>query len=112
MADLRSLNRPDEPDFYRQLVEIYLVDSRQVMQRIRSEVDSGDRTALQKAVHSLKGISANLGAGRLANLCGQIENQLRAGEPLVHGWLEALEILFARTCEELKWESINKTETT
>jgi signal transduction histidine kinase/CheY-like chemotaxis protein/HPt (histidine-containing phosphotransfer) domain-containing protein len=112
VADLRSLNRPDEPDFYRQLVEIYLVDSRQVMQRIRSGVDSGDWAALQKAVHSLKGISANLGAGRLANLCGQIENQLRAGELLVNGWLEALEILFARTCEELKWESINKTETT
>ncbi len=112
VADLRSLNRPDEPDFFRQLVGIYMVDSRQVMQRIRAEMDSGNQADLQKAVHSLKGISANLGAVRLANLCGQIENQLRSGEPLVSGWLEALEILYARTCEDLKWESLNKTETT
>lgn len=105
LADLRSLNSKDEPDFFGQLVTIYLEDSNTLMQTIHSVADADEKDALRKAVHSLKGISSNLGGVQLANLCGLVENSLRSGMPLEDGWLAILERQYALTCEALKLES-------
>ncbi|MEU4626419.1 Hpt domain-containing protein [Actinoplanes sp. NPDC023801] len=39
----------------------------------------GDPTPVRDHAHSLKGSAANIGAGTLAALCGQVEDQARAG---------------------------------
>lgn len=108
LADLRSLNRKDEPDFFRQLVTIYLEDSNILMQTIRSVASLEEKDALRKAVHSMKGISSNLGGVQLANFCGLLENSLRSGKPLADGWLSILEKQYALTCEALKFESLKE----
>lgn len=106
LTDLRSLNRNGEPDFFGQLVTIYLDDSNILMQTIRSVAQQEENTMLRKAIHSMKGISANLGAIQLANLCGQVETSLRNGDAVQEGWLSILERLYSMTCEALKTETL------
>lgn len=106
LADLRSLTRNGEPDFFGQLVTIYLDDSSILMQTIRSVARQEENTLLRKAIHSMKGISANLGAIQLVNLCGQVETSLRNGDAVQEGWLTILERLYSMTCEALKAETL------
>ena len=42
----------------------------------------GDADAVARTAHALRGGSAALGAVRLAEVCGEVETALRAGEPL------------------------------
>jgi HPt (histidine-containing phosphotransfer) domain-containing protein len=45
----------------------------------------GDATTVRDHAHSLKGSAANIGAGTLAALCGQVEDQARAGKVISPG---------------------------
>jgi len=44
---------------------------------LRKGVDANDASIVQKAAHSLKSSSANLGALQLAQLCKELENRAR-----------------------------------
>jgi histidine phosphotransfer protein HptB len=72
IEDLRALN-PDDGSFLRELIQIYLGDSPQQMAEIESSLAKGDAPRLTRAAHSLKGSSANFGAGQLRALCEKIE---------------------------------------
>ena len=49
------------------------VNSVNLLDKISSSLGSGDRNLLKKAAHNLKGSSGNLGAYRLAEMCGKLE---------------------------------------
>jgi hypothetical protein len=102
LADLRSLNQPDMPDFLNQLISLFLQDSNILMETVRSSADAGEWDTLRKAVHSLKGISSNLGAARLSKTCGQVEACLRNSLPLAEGWQASLEKEYVLACDALK----------
>lgn len=102
LADLRSLNQPDQPDFLVQLIELYLKDSASLMQKIRDAATTEDREILRSAVHSLKGISSNLGAVRLTKMCWQVEYCIRNADSLPEGWLVSLENDYLLTCNALQ----------
>ena len=46
---------------------------------MRKAIAAGDSVALQRAAHTLKSSSANLGALKLAGLCEEMERAARAG---------------------------------
>jgi signal transduction histidine kinase/CheY-like chemotaxis protein len=102
LADLRSLNQPDKPDFFEQLVGLYLDDSKSLMDTIHAAAEGKDSESLRKAIHSMKGISSNLGAARLSQLCWQVENSIRNNLPLDQDWLTLFENEYASTCDALK----------
>ncbi len=102
LADLRSLNQPGQPDFLKQLVEIYLNDSTALMKNIHSAAKTGELERLRQAIHSLKGISSNLGASHLADLCWQIESAIRNKTALPDHWLSALEKEYGLACQALQ----------
>lgn len=49
------------------------------METIRNSITLGDAAAMQRAAHSLKSTSANLGAMMLAQMCKELETMGRAG---------------------------------
>lgn len=55
------------------LLETYLRDSERQLFTISQAWDAGDMDQLRRAAHSLKGASGNIGAARLAELCGSLE---------------------------------------
>jgi PAS domain S-box-containing protein len=77
--DLKAIDRLKELDddgsgtIARELIDLYLEDSAEMISKIRSACDARDRTALAKLAHTLKGSSRNMGADQVAVVSGTLE---------------------------------------
>jgi HPt (histidine-containing phosphotransfer) domain-containing protein len=105
LENIRALQVEGEADFLTEMIDLYLTDAPLLVDRAQRSLREGDLQAARKAVHSLKGISGNLGARRLAELCQQVELQADAEN------LEAMQELepkilceFDRVCAALEKE--------
>ena len=89
--------------FVAQLVETYVGDGATQLDQIDAAVASGDPEALIRPAHTLKSSSATVGAARLADLAGTLEQHARdgrSGDPasadaLRAAWTEATAALQA-----------------
>ena len=103
LDNYRSIQQPGKADIIQRLVGIYLKNSPAVLQDIRKAAENKDSKKLSQAAHSLKSSSANLGAGRLAHLCEDVE--IMAGEKKIDNALQvvvAIENEFRVVAEELE----------
>ena len=66
-------------DFLKELVDAYLDSTPGLFAAMRQAVAAGDAAGLQRAAHTLKTGSANMGALALAALCKQLEDMGRSG---------------------------------
>jgi HPt (histidine-containing phosphotransfer) domain-containing protein len=66
-------------DFLKELVDAYLDSTPGLFAAMRQAAVAGDATGLQRAAHTLKTGSANMGALALAALCKQLEEMGRSG---------------------------------
>jgi HPt (histidine-containing phosphotransfer) domain-containing protein len=66
-------------DFLRELVDAYLESTPGLFAAMRHAAEAGDAAALQRAAHTLKSGSANVGALALAAQCKQLEDMGRSG---------------------------------
>jgi PAS domain S-box-containing protein len=66
-----------------EIVELYLGEAPGLLGQLRQAQEAGDRPALERAAHTLKGSSNNVGADRLANLLREIEENCRLGGTLL-----------------------------
>ena len=92
IAGLRELDGPPSeeaspagtdsprPSVLRDLADLFLRDARPKLQRMGAALDRKDFTALGLIAHSLKGSASNLGARRLAELCGTLEKSTRTAD--------------------------------
>jgi HPt (histidine-containing phosphotransfer) domain-containing protein len=55
------------------LIETFIQDSNDRLEKLHSLIGSNDEDAIRRASHSFKGSCSNLGALELANLCAAIE---------------------------------------
>jgi HPt (histidine-containing phosphotransfer) domain-containing protein len=67
-------------DFLKELADAYLDSTPGLLDAMRQAAAAGDAAGLQRAAHTLKTGSANIGALALAALCKQLEDMGRAGE--------------------------------
>ncbi len=77
---IRALQRPGSPNILDKIINLYLENSRDLMQSIIDSIERDDSASLQEAAHSLKSSSANLGAVKMAALCKELEYMGREGE--------------------------------
>ena len=81
-----------DPDLLTELIEAYELNSVRLMNKVAASIATSDAVQLRRAIHSLRGTSGNLGAYRLANMCGEIEVLAeRADLEGVKPWLPTLE---------------------
>jgi len=73
LENIRALQIEGEPDFLTELIDIYLTDSSELLEKVKLAIDKSDPVGLRRMAHTLKGSSLNLGAKRLANLCFELE---------------------------------------
>ena len=78
LTALQALSDDDE-DLLQELVEIYLAEAPALIRAIRVASAESDAEGLERAAHSLKGSSANMGALRLAGKARALEELGRAG---------------------------------
>jgi HPt (histidine-containing phosphotransfer) domain-containing protein len=65
-------------EHYSELLETFLSDSEERLQMLR---EADDVAQLISAAHSFKGSSSNMGAVRLAKLCGKLEQLAKGDAP-------------------------------
>ena len=68
-----------DSDFLKELVDAYLDSTPGLLAAMRQAVAAGDAAGLQRAAHTLKTGSANMGALELAARCKELEEIGRSG---------------------------------
>jgi CheY-like chemotaxis protein/HPt (histidine-containing phosphotransfer) domain-containing protein len=108
---IRVLQMPGAPDLVRKIVDLYMKDAPRLMQVMKGAIATSDIAELQRAAHTLKSSSENLGAIAFADLCRQIEVDARAHfMPLAAERLKAMEQQFIRVCAELNVHAGRRVE--
>jgi PAS domain S-box-containing protein len=79
ISGLRSLSGEDEPDFLKDLVDIYFKDAEELLATLRKAIATMDIKALEYAAHRLKGSSGNLGAMTLVGMLQKLEDTAEEG---------------------------------
>jgi HPt (histidine-containing phosphotransfer) domain-containing protein len=69
-----------DTEFLKELVDAYVESTPQMFAAMRKAAAEGDAPALQRAAHSLKTGSANMGALALAKQCRELEFIGKAGD--------------------------------
>ena len=65
------------PDMLAQIIQIYLNDTPKLLGQLNESIAAGDAPGVQRAAHSLKSSSANLGALQLSDFCKTLETNGR-----------------------------------
>jgi CheY-like chemotaxis protein len=90
LAGLPMVADGSDPGFATQLLHQYLQSSAALLGSCQQALAAGDRTTLQRAVHTLKSTSGQVGAAALARQAGAVETALRSGQPLADDALARL----------------------
>jgi CheY-like chemotaxis protein len=77
---VRELRAEGEPDPLAELVDLFLSDAPPRISKILDAFKAGDAVELERAAHSLKGSSSNLGAKCLAAACADLIAVARDGK--------------------------------
>jgi HPt (histidine-containing phosphotransfer) domain-containing protein len=102
ISNIKVVSAEVNPDFLNELIEMYIVSAPRLITGIKSHAAEGDSSALEADAHRLRGSSLNLGALRMAEVCGLLEKKGREDdreglEPLV----ERLETDYGELLAEL-----------
>ena len=79
IATLLEMVDEEDPDFCRNLVEIFVSDATTLLDTLHTAAASGDAALLACTAHTLKGSSSNIGAVKIAALCLELQTQGEAG---------------------------------
>src|SRR4051794_10421479 len=80
IESLKELGGEDDPGLVLELIGLFLQDAPQRMSDIQSSLARGDIGTLERAAHTLKSSSANIGAARLSSYCKSMEELARKHE--------------------------------
>ncbi len=100
----REMQQPGEPDFVTELIDLFLDDTTSHLKELRAAVSKNNGDEIRRVAHLLKGSSGNVGAGSMATLLKELEEQrdLDNGDALT--LLARIEIEFELVREALETE--------
>ena len=109
IENIRNLQTGNSMNILNQLIEIYLRNSPGLVDNIIEGLRTRNYEQVQRAAHSLKSSSANLGASKLASLCRKLEHDATSKNiDYLDTAIKQITYLHQRTCEELR--QLNKAE--
>ena len=73
IEELLSISGDSDPELLVDLITMFLQDAPQKLEAITSGLAAADFEKLERAAHSLKGSSGNLGAYRVQELCETLQ---------------------------------------
>jgi len=102
-AALKDLGGKEDDAFLLDVITQFIQDAAAHLATLRTAIDTSDPTTLERAAHTLKSSSANVGALGMAALCHELQTLGRSGvttEAAAH--VERLTDEFARVCQALE----------
>jgi len=96
--------RKEELDeFFDELIDTYLDDVRNLIQRVKTAVENDDATELREAAHAIKSSSGFMGAEKVVVLSAELEAAGRSGTAAaVSSDAKELQEELIRACAELE----------
>lgn len=80
LRDLAELGGDDDPGLLLELIDLFLDDAPRCLEEMQRGLSTGDVKLLERAAHTLKSSSANLGARTLSTLCLRMEESARTNQ--------------------------------
>lgn len=80
LDDLSKLLTNGKPELLARVINLYLVESPKLMQKLKQAAGASDAPEIARSAHSLKSSSANVGARVLSRYCGDIEASARRAD--------------------------------
>ncbi len=77
---LRQLTPPGEPDVLSEVLRLFLDEVPRRVERLKAAWQERNAVELQRAAHSLKGSSGNIGARHMYEICKQLDERGKAGD--------------------------------
>ena len=77
---LATLRTNGKPELLARTINLYLVESPKLVQKLKQAAAASDAPELARSAHSLKSCSANVGARLLSRYCGDIEASARRAD--------------------------------
>ncbi len=74
---LIDLAGPNEPDFFRELVDLFLADSPRKIQALEEALERGEVVVVERVAHAMQSSSAHVGAWMVATAAYEIETRAR-----------------------------------
>ena len=102
VESLRQLTPPGEPDVLVEILTVFLADVPQRIDQLKNAWRDGKAAEVQRAAHSLKGSSGNIGADALYEVCKQIDERSKAGDLRIEPLISALDREFGDVAAEIK----------
>lgn len=102
LREVADVSGDDAADFIEELIEAFAEQALCIIEDIIEEQERLDPQHHGLQLHTLKGISKNLGAVKLAELSQEIENRLKDGGDLAPEDLPELESCFSDSLHELR----------
>ncbi|MDZ7637821.1 MAG: Hpt domain-containing protein [Bryobacterales bacterium] len=84
LEELRAYS-DEEQDLAEELVGLFLEDSPQQLLALQRALQNADLAEVEKRSHRLKGSAGSIGAVRLREICGALEEAARSGQAPVGG---------------------------
>ena len=105
LKNLMEMMDSKDPELLSRVVRQFIHDAGACVEAMQRAIDADQADGMAKEAHGLKGISRNIGAGRLAELCAQLE-QLGKSRDLegIEKQLIILQQEFARVTDILEAE--------
>lgn len=101
--------KPGRPDILAKILDLYLKDSRKLVDTLLAALANRDSKALLESAHGLKSCSAVVGAVRLSELCDQLEG-LRSSQSLeeASALIPVVRQEFDRVCDIFSAELVRR----
>ncbi len=104
IRELRDLET-GSPGLVKELIDLFLREAGIHLAGLRASLDGRDARAFERAAHTLKGSSGNLGAQAMSRICGELQDIGSAGDWVrAPGGVSRLEEEFHRVKAELEEE--------
>lgn len=106
LDNIRAVHREGAPKLLERVIKIYFESSPKILQTLRDAVAGEDAAeTIERAAHSLRSSSANLGATKLAALCEGLEEMARENRTEgANAILIEIEKLYPLVCDSLAAE--------
>jgi len=88
---------------YRELLQSFYREKSDVLVRLNQMLEDGEQESARELIHSIKGVAGNLSADLLFTAAKQLENSLKAAQPVnLHDLKEDFEKQFEQIMETLR----------
>ncbi len=106
LNSIRALQKSGKSNLLKKIIDIYLKQTPDMINGIHESIVNGDVDELRDLAHSLKSSSANLGAGKMAEVCRKLEKIGQQGSTIgADILLTPLDTEYELLCEALSEEA-------